>query len=57
MAFTGNYMPTSFKQEILEGVHDFRAVADGGDSFYIALYMIVRRLSLLPRPAIRLRMK
>jgi hypothetical protein len=38
MAFTGNYMPTSFKQEILEGVHDFRAVADGGDSFYIALY-------------------
>jgi len=36
MAFTGNFMCTSFKQQILEGVHDFRAA--GGDSFYIALY-------------------
>jgi hypothetical protein len=36
MAFTGNFMCTSFKQQILEGVHDFRA--SGGDSFYIALY-------------------
>lgn len=36
MAFTGNYMTTSFKQELLEGVHDFRA--SGGDTFYMALY-------------------
>jgi len=36
MAFTGNFMCTSFKQQILEGVHDFRA--SGGDIFYIALY-------------------
>ena len=35
MAFSGNYMTTSFKQQILEGVHDFRTT---GDSFYIALY-------------------
>jgi hypothetical protein len=36
MAFTGNYMCTSFKDQILEGVHDFRA--SGGDTFKIALY-------------------
>jgi len=36
MAFTGNFMCTSFKQELLEGVHDFRA--SGGDTFKIALY-------------------
>ena len=36
MAFTGNFMCTSFKQQLLEGVHDFRA--SGGDIFYIALY-------------------
>ena len=36
MAFTGNFMCTSFKQQILEGAHDFRAT--GGDVFYIALY-------------------
>ena len=36
MAFTGNYLCTSFKQQLLEGVHDFRA--SGGDAFYIALY-------------------
>lgn len=36
MAFTGNYMTTSFKQQILEGVHDFRS--SGGDTFYMALY-------------------
>ena len=36
MAFTGNFMCTSFKQQILEGVHDFRATS--GDVFYIALY-------------------
>ena len=23
MAFTGNYMCTSFKQELMEGLHDF----------------------------------
>lgn len=36
MAFSGNYMTTSFKQELLEGVHDFRS--SGGDTFYMALY-------------------
>jgi hypothetical protein len=36
MAFTGNYMCTSFKQQLLEGAHDFRN--PGGDAFYCALY-------------------
>ena len=36
MAFTGNFMCTSFKDELLEGVHDFRS--SGGDTFKIALY-------------------
>lgn len=36
MAFTGNYMCTSFKDQILEGVHDFRS--SGGDTFKLALY-------------------
>jgi hypothetical protein len=36
MAFTGNFMCTSFKQQLLEGAHDFRAT--GGDVFYMALY-------------------
>jgi hypothetical protein len=36
MAFTGNYMCTSFKDQLLEAVHDFRA--SGGDTFKIALY-------------------
>lgn len=36
MAFSGNYMATSFKQQLLEGAHDFRAT--GGDTFKLALY-------------------
>ena len=36
MAFTGNFMSTSFKQELLYGVHDFDAST--GDTFYVALY-------------------
>jgi hypothetical protein len=36
MAVTGNVMCTSFKQQLLEGVHDVRS--SGGDVFYIALY-------------------
>lgn len=36
MAFTGNFMATSFKQQLLEGVHDFRL--SGGDTFNLALY-------------------
>lgn len=36
MAFSGNFMCTSFKKQILEGAHDFRAT--GGDVFYMALY-------------------
>jgi hypothetical protein len=36
MAFSGNFMCTSFKVQILEGVHDFRSV--GGDTFKLALY-------------------
>ena len=35
MAFSGNYMCTSFKKELLFGVHDF---ANGADTFNIALY-------------------
>lgn len=36
MAFTGNFMCTSFKKELLEGGHDFKN--SGGDTFKIALY-------------------
>jgi hypothetical protein len=36
MAFTGNFMATSFKQQVLEGAHDFRLT--GGDTFKLALY-------------------
>jgi len=36
MAFTGNFFCTSFKDELLEGVHDFRVT--GGDTFKLALY-------------------
>jgi hypothetical protein len=36
MAFTGNFMCTSFKQEILQGVHNF--TTSTGDSFKLALY-------------------
>ena len=36
MAFTGNFFCTSFKDELLEGVHDFRS--SGGDTFKLALY-------------------
>lgn len=36
MAFTGNYMCTSFKEELLKGIHNFSL--SGGDTFKIALY-------------------
>ncbi len=36
MAFTGNFLCTSFKVELLEGVHDF--TTGTGDTFKIALY-------------------
>jgi hypothetical protein len=36
MSFTGNFFCNSFKQQLLEGVHDFRA--SGGDTFKLALY-------------------
>jgi len=36
MAFTGNFMCTSFKKELLEGGHDFKLT--GGDTFKLALY-------------------
>ena len=36
MAFTGNFLCTSFKTELLKGVHDFTATT--GDTFKIALY-------------------
>lgn len=38
MAFSGNFMCTSFKDELLEGVHDFRTSGSGGDTFKLALY-------------------
>ena len=36
MAFTGNFMCTSFKKELLEAKHNF--LASGGNSFKLALY-------------------
>lgn len=36
MAFTGNFMCTSFKQELLQAKHDFTATT--GHTFKIALY-------------------
>jgi len=36
MAFTGNYMCTSFKKELLEATHNFSSA--GGDTFKLALY-------------------
>jgi hypothetical protein len=36
MAFTGNFMATSFKQELLQGVHNF--TASTGNTFKLALY-------------------
>ena len=36
MSFSGNFMATSFKQQLLEAVHDFRLT--GGDTFKLALY-------------------
>lgn len=37
MAFTGNFFCTSFKDELLEGVHDFRT-SGTGDVFKLAMY-------------------
>lgn len=36
MSFTGNYMATSFKTELLKGCHDF--TLSTGDAFKLALY-------------------
>jgi hypothetical protein len=36
MAFTGNFMCTSFKQELMQATHDF--TNGTGDTFQIALY-------------------
>ena len=36
MAFTGNFMPTSFKVQILQGVHNFST--GSGQTFKLALY-------------------
>ena len=36
MAFSGNYMCTSFKKELLEGVHNFKN--SGGNTFKLAMY-------------------
>jgi hypothetical protein len=38
MAFTGNFMCTSFKKELLEGGHNF--LLSGGDTFKLALYKL-----------------
>lgn len=35
MAFSGNYLCTSFKQELLQAVHNF---SGGGNTFKLALY-------------------
>ncbi len=36
MAFSGNFMCTSFKKELLDALHNFQL--SGGDTFKIALY-------------------
>ena len=36
MAFDGNFMCTSFKQELMEAVHNFKN--SGGSTFRLALY-------------------
>tara|TARA_R110000744_G_scaffold239459_1_gene356874 strand:- start:391 stop:828 length:438 start_codon:yes stop_codon:yes gene_type:complete len=36
MAFSGNFMCTSFKQQLLQGVHNF--TAGSGNTFKLALY-------------------
>lgn len=36
MAFNGNFMCTSFKQELLEGAHNFKN--SGGHTFKLAMY-------------------
>ena len=36
MAFSGNALCNSFKQELLEGVHNFKN--SGGDTFKFAMY-------------------
>ena len=36
MAFSGNFMCTSFKKELLEGVHNFKN--SGGNTFKLAMY-------------------
>ena len=36
MAFSGNFMCTSFKQELLERAHNFKN--SGGDTFKLAMY-------------------
>ena len=36
MAFTGNYMCTSFKKELMTATHNFSA--SGGNTFKLALY-------------------
>ena len=36
MAFTGNFMCTSFKKELLQGTHNF--TASSGNTFKLALY-------------------
>jgi hypothetical protein len=42
MAFTGNFMCTSFKQELLVGTHNF--TTSTGDVFKLALYTDTLRL-------------
>jgi hypothetical protein len=42
MAFTGNFMCTSFKQEVLQGIHNF--TTSTGDVFKLALYTNSARL-------------
>jgi hypothetical protein len=45
MAFTGNFMCTSFKKELLEAVHNFQL--SGGDTFKIAPPLRLRPLRTL----------
>ncbi len=48
MAFSGNFLCTSFKQEILHAVHNF--TTSTGDTFKLALYTNSASFTLRPQP-------
>ena len=45
MAFTGNYMCTSFKKELMTATHNF---TNGANVFKLALYTMTQHLVIQP---------